>query len=160
MAITFALHEQTVLRIFKKKAKEILRNPQKNVVRVLGVDEIYNGVLNYVLVLSDIEQRAVIMILSDRKKATLEKYFKQLSQEQRQAIKVVSIDMWRPYRSAGGKKLPHATIVVHPFHVMKQLNHQLDLLRRKLRRDEEQNPELSELLKNNRWVLLKNRNIK
>lgn len=64
---------------------------------------------------------------------------------------------WRPYRSAVRKQLKGATIVIDRFHVMKQLNHQLDLLRRKLRQDQEANPELSELLKNSRWALLKNR---
>lgn len=149
-----------MLRILKKRTKEVLRNQQKqqkNFVRVLGVDEIYLGRKNYVLILSDIERRRIITILSDRKKATLEGYFKKLSRKERKAIKVVSMDMWRPYRSAVRRKLPHATIVADRFHVMKQLNHQLDLLRRKLRRNEEKDPELAELLKNSRWILLKNR---
>ena len=52
-------------------------------------------------------------------------------------------------------KLPHASIVADRFHVMKQLNHQLDLLRRNIR--VKINDELKELLKNKRWILLKNR---
>lgn len=157
VALAFGLHEETVLRILRKKAKEALRHREKHFIRVLGVDEIYLGRKNYVLVLSDIERRCIITILSDRKKATLEGYLKGLSRKERRSIKVVSMDMWRPYYFAACKKLPRATIVVDRFHVMKQLNRQLDLLRRKLRRDEDKNPEVSELLKNSRWILLKNR---
>ncbi len=86
---------------------------------------------------------------------TLEEWFDTLSKEERKSIKVVSMDMWKPYRSAARHKVPHASIVADRFHVMKQLNHQLDLLRRNLRA--KGNEELSELLKNKRWILLKNR---
>ena len=53
------------------------------------------------------------------------------------------------------KKLPHAQIVADRFHVMKNLNHQLDLLRRKMQRDADES--LGKILKGSRWILLKNR---
>lgn len=63
--------------------------------------------------------------------------------------------MWEAYRQAVRNKLPHAEIVADRFHVVKQLNHQLDLLRRNLRKNGDE--ALQELLKNSRWILLKNR---
>jgi transposase len=78
-----------------------------------------------------------------------------LSAAERKAIKVVSMDMWRPYRSAVKAKLPHAQIVADRFHVMKQLNHQINLLRRALQRKAE--GPLAEALKGSRWILLKKR---
>jgi len=152
------LHEVTVLRIFKKWAKEVItqgNQDQKRQIRVLGIDEIYLGKKEYVLVISDIGRRCVIKVLSNRLKKTLEEWFDTLSEKERQSIKVVSMDMWQAYRSATRHKLPHASIVADRFHVMKQLNRQLDLLRRHLRA--KGNEELSEILKNKRWVLLKNR---
>ena len=65
------------------------------------------------------------------------------------------MDMWAAYRQAVRNKLPHAEIVADRFHVVKQLNHQLDLLRRNLRKNGDE--ALRELLKNSRWILLKNR---
>ena len=79
----------------------------------------------------------------------------ELSEEERRSIQVVSMDMWEPYRQAVRNKLPWASIVADRFHVIKQLNHQLDLLRRNLRKNGDET--LAELLKNSRWILLKNR---
>ncbi|MBU0492847.1 MAG: transposase [Chloroflexi bacterium] len=52
-------------------------------------------------------------------------------------------------------KLPQAHIVADRFHVMKQLAHQLDLLRRALQKRAD--PARYELLRGNRWLLIKNR---
>jgi len=155
VALQEGLHEETVLGIFKKWAKQTVRQSKRQQVRVLGIDEIHLGHKEYALVLSDIERRRVIAVLPNRLKATLEQWLDELSEEERRAIKVVSMDMWEPYRQAVRHKLPWAGIVADRFHVMKQLNHQLDLLRRNLRKNG--NEELTELLKNSRWILLKNR---
>lgn len=154
-ALQERLHEETVLGIFKRWAKQSVRQSKRRRVRVLGIDEIYLGHKEYVLVLSDIERRCVIEVLPNRLKATLEKWLDGLSKEERRAIEVVSMDMWEAYRQAVRNKLSHASIVADRFHVMKQLNHQLDLLRRNLRKNGDET--VAELLKNSRWILLKNR---
>jgi len=157
VALQEGLSESTVLDIFKKWAKEATRQPRRCRVRVLGVDEISvrKGHKQYTLVLSDLERRAVIEVLPDRQKDTLDKWLDHLTEEERRAIKIVSIDMWKPYRQAVRKKLPHAKIVADRFHVMKQLNHQVDLLRRALQKKADD--ALYQVLKGNRWLLLKNR---
>jgi transposase len=78
-----------------------------------------------------------------------------LTEEQRQKIRVVSMDMWNPYRQAVRKLLAHAEIVADRFHVVKQLNHQINLLRRSLQKKAD--PELALILKGSRWILLKKR---
>jgi len=110
VALQEGLSESTVMDIFQKCAKQAI-GPYGGLVRVLGVDEISvrKGHKNYALVLSDLEQRCVIAVLPDRQKDTLEKWLDDLTEQERQAIKVVSMDMWRPYRSAVRTKLPHAT---------------------------------------------------
>jgi transposase len=157
VALQERLNESTALDIFKKWAKEATRQPRRRGVRVLGVDEISlrKRHKQYALVLSDLERRAVIDVLPNRQKDTLEKWLDDLTEEERRAIKVVSIDMWKPYRQAVRKKLPHAEIVADRFHVMKQLNHQLDLLRRALQKKADD--ALYQVLKGNRWLLLRNR---
>ncbi|MCP4527548.1 MAG: ISL3 family transposase [Aestuariibacter sp.] len=155
VALQEGLHEETVLGIFKRWAKRSVRRSKRRRVRVLGIDEIYLGHKEYALILSDIERRRVIDVLPNRLKATLEKWLDELSKEERRAIKVVSMDMWKAYRQAVRSKLSHASIVADRFHVMKQLNHQLDLLRRNLRKNGDD--ALAELLKNSRWILLSNR---
>jgi transposase len=160
VALQEGLSESTVLDIFKKWAKQATRQPRRRGVRVLGVDEISlrKGHKQYALVLSDLERRAVIDVLPNRRKDTLEKWLDDLTEEERRAIKVVSMDMWKPYRQAVRKKLPHAEIVADRFHVMKQLNHQIDLLRRALQKKAQKTDgALYQVLKGNRWLLLKKR---
>jgi transposase len=160
VALQEGLSESTVLDIFKKWAKQAVRQSCRQGVRVLGVDEISlrKGHKQYALVLSDLERRVVIAVLPNRRKDTFEKWLDDLTQEEKRAIKVVSMDMWKPYRQAVRNKLAHAEIVADRFHMMKQLNHQIDLLRRALQKRARKTDEaLYQALKGNRWLLLKNR---
>jgi transposase len=151
------LNEATVLDIFKKKAKEQQQVQKSGLVRVLGVDEISvrKGHKNYALVLTDLEKRCVLDVLDNRRQETFEAWLEGLSTAQKRAVEVVSMDMWNPYRYAVKRKLPKAKIVADRFHVVKQLNHQLNLLRRQLQRQAKTH--LAEILKGSRWILLKNR---
>ncbi len=101
----------------------------------------------------------MIAVLPNRLKETFEKWLDGLTEEERRAIEVVSMDMWEAYRQAVRNKLPHAEIVADRFHVMQQLDHQIDLLRRAIQRraKKEGNEALYQVLKGSRWVLLKNR---
>ncbi len=160
VALKEGLSESTVLDIFKKKVKEERRGTGEEKVRVLGVDEISvrKGHKNYALVLTDIERRCVLEVFDNRLQETFGKWIDELSKDEKRAIKVVSMDMWNPYRQIVRRKLPQAQIVADRFHVVKQLNHQLNLLRRKIQREAKQtDPELAEVLKGSRWILLKNR---
>ncbi len=128
VALQEGLHEATVLDIFKRQAKRAARQVDGRRVRILGVDEISlrKGHEQYALVLSDLERRRVMAVLPNRLKKTFEEWLDGLTEEERCAIKVVSMDMWEAYRQAVRKKLSHAQIVADRFHVMKQLNHQID----------------------------------
>lgn len=157
MALKEGLSESTVLDIFKKKGKAQQREIGRGDGRVLGVDEIAirKGHKQYAWVLMDIERRCVLEVWDNRRQATVEDWVVGLSDQQKRAINVVSMDMWNPYRYAVRRQLPKAQIVAARFHVVKQLNQQLDLWRRKLRR---QAPDrVADLVKGSRWLLLKNR---
>jgi transposase len=161
VALQEGLHEATVLDIFKHRAKRAARQVDGRRVRILGVDEIslHKGHKQYALVFSDLERRRVIAVLPNRLKKTFEEWLDGLTEEERRAIKVVSMDMWKAYRQAVRKKLPHAQIVADRFHMMKQLNHQIDLMRRRIQRKAKKygDEALYQALKGSRWVLLKNR---
>jgi transposase len=161
VALQGGLNEATVLDIFKRQAKRATRQADDSRVCVLGVDEISlrKGHKQYALVLSDLGRRRVIAVLPNRLKKTFEQWLESLTEEERQAIRVVSMDMWDAYRQAVRKRLRHAKIVADRFHVMKQLNHQIDLMRRSMQRKakKESDEALYQALKGSRWVLLKNR---
>ena len=151
------LHPNTVNEIFKRWAKRAARNRENPRIRVLGIDEITlkKRHKQYVLVLSDLEQRCVVEILPDRSNKSLEQWLDSLSYEDKKAIGTVSMDMWEPYGQAIEVKLPHAKIVADRFHVMKQLNERLTKLRRSIQAQAD--PEVKESLKGSRWLLVRNR---
>jgi transposase len=162
VALQERLHEATVLDIFKRQAKRAARRiDNRRRVRVLGFDEISlrKRHKQFALVLSDLERRRVIAVLPNRLKKTFEEWLDSLTEEERRAIKIVSMDMWEAYRQAVRKKLSHAQIVADRFHVVKQLNHQIDLIRRSIQRKAKKDGDeaLYQALKGSRWVLLKNR---
>ncbi|MBN1311322.1 MAG: transposase, partial [Anaerolineae bacterium] len=162
VALEAGLHEATVLDIFKRQAKRAMRPVDNQKVRVLGVDEISlrKGHKQYALVLSDLVRRCVFAVLPNRLKETFETWLDGLTPEERQAIRTVSMDMSDAYRRAVHSKLPRAHIVADRFHVMKQLNHRIDLIRRSIQRKAKQDGDeaLYQTLKGNRWLLLRNRN--
>lgn len=151
------LDQDTVKGIFKRWAKKVTHLQRREVVRVLGIDEIAlkKRHKQFALVLSDLERRCVIAVLPSREKERLEKWLAALNREEQKAIRVVSIDMWRPYRAAVKAQLPHADIVADRFHVMKQLNERLTQLRRAIQRQADE--VTKEALKGSRWLLVKNR---
>ena len=151
------LHEATVKEIFKRQAKHTTGHSERPRVRVLGIDEISlkKRHKQYTLILSDLQRHTVIAVLPDRRKATLEQWFDNLSPAERKAIRVVSIDMWDAYRQATRHKLPHAQLVADRFHVVKQLNERLTQMRRTIQQQADE--DTRQVLKGSRWLLVHNR---
>jgi transposase len=48
-------------------------------------------------------------------------------------IEEVSIDLWVPYKTVVEELIPNAQVVADRFHVMKQINQELDTRRKKRR---------------------------
>lgn len=156
-AAHFHLSQSTVEGIFKKGAKQYCSQLSWQRVRVLGLDEIAlkKRHKQYVLVLSDLERRCVLAVLPNREQKTLCLWLKTLTPGERKQIRVVSMDMWRPYRAFVQKELPQAQIVADRFHVMKNLNDQLTKARRQIQRQAD--AEAKTALKGTRWLLVRNR---
>jgi transposase len=158
VAEEFHLSQSTVFGIFKRHA-ECTQQAQStgDIVRILGIDEISikKRHKQFALVLSDLERKCVIAVLPSREQAQLKCWFATLSQEQIRAIRVVSMDMWRPYRSFVERYFPRADIVADRFHVMKQLNDQLSKARRQIQRQADESTKAA--LKGCRWLLVRNR---
>lgn len=157
VAKAFHLSYATVDGIFKRYAQRQERRSQLGTVRILGMDEIAvkKRHQQYALVLSDLERRCVLAVLPSREQSELQRWCATLSTEQKAAISVVSMDMWRPYRSFVECSLPQARIVADRFHVMKQLNDQLSKARRQIQRTADE--QTQDALKGCRWLLVRNR---
>lgn len=151
------LSYNVVKRIYYETIKGKLVSRRTERLRVLGIDEISQrkGHKDKLGVLYNIEAGHVWDVLPNRLKATVEQYLDDLPDRITRSIEAVTIDMWKPYQLAVQRKLPNATIVVDPFHVIQELNDCVTACRRELQRlatDKEKYKHLKGI----RWVLVKN----
>ncbi len=107
--------------------------PRPSLPENIGIDEIHSDMAkyggSYLLVIVDNEKRQLIDILPNRSKKELTKYFDSFSKEERNNVKFVTMDMYRPYYDVCSLKLKNAKIAVDPFHVVKHLMDGLTRLR-------------------------------
>lgn len=75
----------------------------------IGVDETsFQKGHEYVIVVSDQENGNVLYVADDRKQGSLDGFYSDLSEEQRDKIESVSMDMWAPYIASTREYVPGA----------------------------------------------------
>jgi len=155
--------EQEVETMLKELAAEFIEDKPQGL-KKLGIDEIavVKGQKNYYVVLIDLEKRAIVGMVEKRTTAEVEQYVSSWGEEVLSQIEEVSIDLWKPYKKVIEKLMPQAEIVADRFHVMKQVNEELDTQRKKIKKEVEKlkNKTVREkrllALKKSKYVLLKN----
>jgi transposase len=107
---------------------------------------------DYVTVVADAEQRAVIFVTEGNDAQVIASFAEDLRAHggDPKAIETVSIDMWPAYIQGVARQLPNAQITFDKFHVVAHASTAID----KTRRVEQK---LDPQLKGLRWVLLKDR---
>jgi transposase len=137
-ALNNEVSEQEIQTMLKDKGEELKKGKPVGL-KKLGIDEIAleKGKQNYCAVLVNIETGELLGILEKRNKEELIKYMKEWGEEVLLGIEEVSIDMWRPYQKVAEEMMPEAEVVVDRFHVMKQINEELDKARRSAKREME-----------------------
>ena len=129
----------------------------------LGIDEITHlkGGKNYAAVLVNLETSKPIALLEKRNKEVIAEYLSSLGSEVLNQIEEVSIDLWKPYKSVVEEMIENAQIVADRFHVMKQINEELNTrikkergLAKKLKNTADKKNKLASL-KNSKYPLLK-----
>ena len=121
--------------LLKEQEVDLLKEKPKQL-KKLGIDEItqLKGGKNYAAVLVDLETRKPIALLEKRNKEVIAEYLSSLGSEILSQIEEVSIDLWIPYKSVIQEMMPNAQVVADRFHVMKQINKELDEQRKKEKR--------------------------
>lgn len=122
----------------------------------LGIDEkSFQSHHHYLSVLSDLDHRRVVDVVEHRTlEASKTLITTALSQEQRESVKSVSVDMWEPFITAASKTLPQADIVHDRYHVSAYLNQAVDTTRRQEAKALAGRDDTS--LKGSRYIFLKN----
>lgn len=147
---------EEIERMLKDAAANLLELKPIGLKR-LGIDEIalVKGQGKYCAVLVDIDRAKLLMILESRTKDELKKVLLGWGEEILEGIEEVSIDLWKGYKSLVTEIMPKAQIVADRFHVMIQINKELDMERKKEKRAIERKVKLAK----NHQEKLKERNI-
>ena len=148
--------------ILKELEEDLLKEKPRDLSK-LGIDEITHlkGGKNYAAVLVDLDKRKPIALLEKRNKEVIAEYLRGLGSAILNQIQEVSIDLWKPYKSVVEELIPNAQIVADRFHVMKQINEELDARRKTEKRQAERLKNKKEReqklqgIKNSKYPLLK-----
>lgn len=161
---------EEIERMLKDAAKEYLK-PKPSELKRLGIDEIavIKGKGNYCAVLIDLEKSKLIGVLPGRKQEEIREVLLEWGKEVLEQIEEVSIDLWKGYKNLVIALMPNAQVVADRFHVMAQINRELDAERKHERRQVEdlikkagsseekvEQERVLEGLKKSKYVLLKN----
>lgn len=130
IAVEYNLSVNTVRRIFEEYVEENKKYLQYTAPKVLGIDEAHlNKIMRFVV--TDTENNLLLDMLPNRDAETIIPFLSQI--EENQNIKVVTMDMYRPYKLAVSKALPSAKIVVDHYHVVQLANRKMDEVRKSVR---------------------------
>lgn len=146
---------------------------------VICIDEVHTETVSYSkysMIILDFITGQPIDMLPSRQKRDTEEYFSSIPLEERRKVKYLVTDMYNPYLAFAESYFPNAICAVDSYHVIQWLIHRLNLLlinfskeyaeRDKKYIEKRQSEHLpvragwmsneTYLLKNHRWVLLKN----
>jgi transposase len=133
IAAKYCVDEKTVRNFFTRLMKRLSRSWRFEAPRCLGIDEVYvEGVARCIF--TDVENRRVLNLLVKRDMLTLRRHLLQIKHPER--IRIIVIDMWRPYFEEVFKRFPNAIIVIDKFHVLKMATEAVISVHRRLRKSD------------------------
>jgi len=130
-ASLLGLSWDTVNSVMKRAVERGLLRRETQEIKYLGIDEkgIGRG-HHYATMLNDVENNRVWEVVEHRDDQATNKIFSTLSQQQREHVEAVAMDMWPAFMKGATTHLPNAKIVHDKFHVSAHLNKAVDLVRR------------------------------
>jgi len=147
---------KTVKEIHKQYLREKFSHEDIGYPRLLAVDEVsLKKRHHYLTLIINWEIGRVLWVGEGRKCETLKEFFDSLSEDQRNSVQAIAMDMWDPYIKAVKECCPHVEIVFDQFHVVAAFSKVIDKVRnveyRKAIKDGK------EVIKGSKYLLLKNK---
>ena len=131
--------------------------PRSRLPENLAFDEIYSSMAKYgsayLCILYDNVERQPADILPSRAKHELSKYFERYTEEERNKVRFVTMDMWDTYRDVSHKYFKNCEIAADPFHVIEHLVKDFDDLRIQVQNQCQYGSPSYYLLKKWHWLL-------
>ena len=111
----------TVIKYFDNTR---LKNQNDKLPSILSLDEIKVSKFTpkYAVVLLDFQTGELIDIIKDRRNPNLDAYFTQFPLSEREKVRFITMDLWRPYKKLAKKYFPNAEIIADKFHYQRHLN--------------------------------------
>jgi transposase len=127
--------EKEIERMLKDASKDLSKLKPIGL-KKLGIDEIalIKGQGKYCAVLIDLDRSKLLALVEGRTKEEIKEVLIGWGSEVLKGIEEVSIDLWKGYKSLATEIMPNAQIVADRFHVMAQINKELDGERKKEKR--------------------------
>jgi transposase len=99
---------------------------------VIGIDEIaVRKGHNYRIVVSDlVRKRPIWFGGTDRSEASMAAFYDALGSRNSGKIRLIVMDMWKPFRTVAQARAPQAAILFDKFHIMRHLGEALDRVRK------------------------------
>jgi transposase len=100
--------------------------------RAIGVDEIaVRKGHNYRIVVSDLDRKRPIWFGGDdRSEASMAQFYDWLGPEKSGRLRLIVMDMWKPFRNVARERAPQTAILFDKFHIMRHLGEALDKVRK------------------------------
>lgn len=145
VARDIGVDEKTVRNICEDNIRKVFDEHRVDAPLILGIDEMKLGERKRTIFI-DIGERKLLDLIDAMNRGRVDRWLAMLPNRDR--IKLVTIDMWGPYRAACKAILPHARIVVDKWHIVSKANDKLDRVRARHRRiiGDRRNPHKGRLL--------------
>ncbi len=123
----------TVKALEQQYMREQLRRAGTPGPRVIGIDEVsIRKGHTYRIVVSDLIRRRPIWFGgTDRSEASLDQFYAWLGPRKAARVRLVVMDMWKPFRLSTGRHAPQASILFDKFHILRHLGDALDQVRKR-----------------------------
>jgi hypothetical protein len=157
VAKELALDWHTVKELDKQYMRAQLAGAGTPAPQRIGIDELsLRKRHTYRIVVSDLDrQRATWFGGQDRSEASMSQFYAWLGEKKSRRVKLVVMDMWKPFRKATRTHAPQAAILFDKFHVMRHLGEALDQVRKTEYRRLSDNDR--RFIKGQKYTLLSNR---
>ena len=116
--------------IMKRAVERGLLRRDAEPVKHLGVDEkSFRKGQNYISVLNDLDAGRVLDVVEGRTEENAKALFATLSEDQRDQVEAIALDMWKAYINAAKQAFPEADLVHDKFHISKYLGEAVNKVR-------------------------------
>lgn len=124
------LDEKTVRQICEAHIRRVIEEHQITAPLILGIDELTIGGRKRT-VFVDVGGKRLLDMIDAMNRSRVDRWLYMLPDRDR--VRIVTIDMWGPYRESATALLPNSIVVIDKWHVVSKANYYLDRVRARFR---------------------------